>query len=182
MATTHLFTVEDGHSDGNISFLSGNGAPTGATNYQIQANVGSFYEDITSGNRYRKHTAGAGADKWDFERSVPLKLTNNITTATVVDSVKTIDYSGVTWFLSVIDATAGIKTISQLVAGHDGFSGVDAVNVGYQESFNLEFPVGSRIAGLVIDVVLNGAGATQEMALRVAATTPVSVKVRQVAI
>jgi len=59
-----LFQVEGGFEDGNISYLSGAGAPGGDTSYQDDANVGSVYEDTVSLAKYRKILAGTGADKW----------------------------------------------------------------------------------------------------------------------
>ena len=182
MAITHLFTVQDGHNDGRISFLSGNGAPTGVDTLQVEAPVGSFYEDISTGTRHRKHTAGAGANAWGFERSVPLKVIDNITTSQVIDTVFVQDYDSVVWFLSVTDVTDNRRRISQLVVGHDAINGAEATDIAFQESFNLEFPLASVITGLAIDIALAGAGATQVMQLSVSATNPVTAKIRQVVV
>ena len=59
-----LQQVEGGYSDGNISYLSGAGAPGGDTSYQDDAPVGSVYEDSTGLAKYRKVTVGTGTDKW----------------------------------------------------------------------------------------------------------------------
>lgn len=59
-----LFRVEGGISDGNISYLSGTGAPGGDSSYQDAAGIGSYYSDTGMGDTYKKTAAGAGADKW----------------------------------------------------------------------------------------------------------------------
>jgi len=59
-----LFQVEGGYSDGNISYLSGAGAPGGDASFQDAAPVGSIYEDTTSLAKYRKITAGTGTAMW----------------------------------------------------------------------------------------------------------------------
>lgn len=59
-----LFRVDGGISDGNVSYLSGAGAPGADSSFEDAASVGSYYSDTSSGDTYKKTAAGSGTDKW----------------------------------------------------------------------------------------------------------------------
>lgn len=58
-----LFRVDGGISDGKVHYLSGDSEP-GAAGYTAEAPVGSYYSHTTTGDSYKKITAGTGTDKW----------------------------------------------------------------------------------------------------------------------
>jgi len=59
-----LFQAKLGFSDNNVSYLSGAGVPGGDASYQDTAGVGSYYTNVTTGDKYTKHSAGAGTANW----------------------------------------------------------------------------------------------------------------------
>jgi len=62
----NYFTAERGYSfdNENVQMITATGAP-GTSGDSQTVGVGSIYMDATSGDFYKKHTAGAGAANWD---------------------------------------------------------------------------------------------------------------------
>lgn len=101
---------------------------------------------------------------------------NNITTATTVDTVNCRTYDTVLWLVKIVDhTTPANKQTLQIHAIHDGTSSVDAANVDFNAVSILS--VGTVPTGLTYDVVLSGTGSSQTMGLQITSTTAVDVKV-----
>ena len=104
---------------------------------------------------------------------------NNITSATNVDSVNCRAYDCAFWIVKVLDHnTPSNKQTVQIFATHDGTSSADAVNVDFNIASILS--VGTIPTGLTYNVVLSGSGAGQTMNLQITSTTAVDVKVARV--
>lgn len=99
---------------------------------------------------------------------------SGVTTAQTLDSVKVDDYDAVEWYLVVsLDSAPSRKIIEKIHAGHNGTSSADATVVDNTIFGKLQ--IGNNF-NLTVSVDLDGAGASQFMRLRIAASSAVSAK------
>lgn len=103
---------------------------------------------------------------------------SGITTLTVVDSMLVDDVKAARWLVHISQG-ANVQTF-EIDAVHDGTPSSDAVDVDYTKYAKLK--LNSNIAGLTIDVSLNGAAAAQVMRLTAAATAAIEVSAARLSV
>lgn len=130
MASTQLFQVEGGYSDGNIHYLSDSGTP-GGTTFTDNAPVGSMYTNTSTGVRHRKVESGSGSDKWRIEVKNE-KVINEITQTGHGLSVGDLVYFDGSYKAAQADSTdtADVIGIVNEVRDTDTF---DIVTSGYSD-------------------------------------------------
>lgn len=148
---------------GAVIDVNGDYVAHGASNY-IDGNA-NVTEDLTDLDAQIKVNAdailaqGGGA------------LSGGVTTITTVDSILVDDVKLVRWMIHVQQG-GKVKTF-EIDATHDGTSSSDATNADFTKYAKLR--LGGVIAGLDIQVGLNGTGVTQTMILTVSASSAVDV-------
>jgi len=90
--------------------------------------------------------------------------------ASIVDTVLCRDARVVSWMMSVFDTVSGSVFSAVVKASHNGTATTSATVRKWNAGD--EFEMGTEIAGLSLDVALNGAGATQSLDLTFSSTNP----------
>ncbi len=108
------------------------------------------------------------------DNTVPLIVTNNVTTIQNVDSIATESNNSVLWAFSATSATDRYNSLVH--ATHDGVSN-DATEVSWSE-FGI-VSTGGQILGLDIGVTLQGVGSGQTLNLTTKASETVQITARQ---
>jgi hypothetical protein len=110
-----------------------------------------------------------------LEANIPVKaIENAITTARVIDQVKTTLFASAEWLVSIqLDSDISKRVTMKVLGQHDGTIVADAVNVD-------DVVYGKLHTGAafnhVVSVELSGTGAAQYMQLKVSASSAVSVR------
>ena len=112
-----------------------------------------------------------------IEGGVPITATN-VTTLQDIDTVLVDDIHSSEWeIIAWEEATPANKVFQKVTALHDGTASADATEV--DDTVHTKLKVGANF-NLVIEVDLNGAGASQEMRLRASSSTAgVAMEVRR---
>ena len=162
-----LFEVLGGFTDGNISYLSGAGLPSGVD--ADAAGRGSSWSDTSTGDKYHKFAVGAGVGNWVRSATVAdiagIPSTNSWREPVLVlDSVTT----SVTAALTAMNTSNNADGVA--VAAGDrilftAFTGADAPNVyivgGATGAWSLTEDTNATTAGDRL-MVINGTYANQE--------------------
>lgn len=100
---------------------------------------------------------------------------SGVTASTVIDTVAVDDAAVAKWIVQVFDETTPAnKEMVEILGANDGTASADATDANWTEYSRLRF--GSAIAGLTYEVDVFGSGVVQTMRLKVAANSPVTVK------
>jgi hypothetical protein len=120
---------------------------------------------------------------FDLFTRVACYETTGVTTQTTVDSVLVDNVKAIKWFVTVFETASQANCESfEILAMHDGVEGgADAANVDYNNPSN-KLKLGSGVAGLDVDVDLNGTGASQALRLLIGATNSSTIRVRRLEI
>lgn len=183
-----FFEVQRGYAIGDdnttlVQILTGTGAPGGDTGEQDDAPIGSIYlRTDTGGGLYYKTVDNDDANDWASPQAMVAGSTltqsssDNVTTATTIDTAVADDIVAVHWLAWAEDnATGANKRAIEITATHNNIDGgADATTVDWSKYSRLK--IGATITGLVVDVVLAGAAALQTIGLQVTSTTAVNVR------
>lgn len=109
-----------------------------------------------------------------LESSVTPSIATNVTTSTTIDTVLVDATDAAMWLLTIAQPGSANKQTMEVIGQHNGTAILDATTADFSVFGKLK--TGSAIAGLVVEVVVSGAGEAQVMALKVASTNGVTVK------
>lgn len=154
-----LQDLED--STGNLVTLSGVALDA--------VDLGTFTGSIIPDNRTIKEAFQDLETYIEALASGVLVTQTGITAVTTIDSVLVDDYHSAEWeIVAFEEATPANKQFLKVTALHNGTASADASSV--DDTNHTKLKLGSNF-NLVVEVDLNGAGAAQEMRLRVSSST-----------
>lgn len=161
-----------------VEYLFGSGAPGGDTGEQDDAPIGSSYNRLDSPfNTYKKIADANSTADWvamslvaqDPETDVVVTGTVPVSTPTNIDCIKVDDFDSAEWEVTVRPTAAADdekKEKFKVSYLHDGSASADATLVDYDVFSKLK----TGPFNLTVDVVLSGAGASQEVCLELTTT------------
>jgi len=172
MALSNFITERGLVVNEKVWLLADSGLPGTPGTDSTAAPVGSWYSDEATGSTYMKVGVGEGFEKWSpVATSVAPKGLNSVSSLSVLDHVSVDSVQVQKWLVQAVDINNPTsQTAVEVHAYHNGTATADATEIQYNIYSKLR--TGQPINGLDIEVVLGGAGVTQQMNLRVNSGVP----------